>query len=508
MASIEQAITTLREISTEAGYISQAAAVLSWDQETYMPPAAIEGRASQQAILSALVHQRLTSDDLGTALQTLGASDATPTGNPSLAFMDSRLVRQLYRTWKQARKIPEQFIRNLAMATSQGQVAWANARENNDFAGFQPHLEKIVDLCRQKAEYLGYQGEAYDALLDEYEPGMNTTNVEGTFAALAGELAPLVTNCVRQSKNSPIDTDFLSSGFSIEGQQQFAASVMEAMGFSSERGRLDVSAHPFSTSLGRDDVRITTNWSDDLSRGLYGVIHETGHALYELGLGRELPSALASGTSLGIHESQSRLWENMVGRSREFWQHFFGRLQTIFPAKLQGKTADDLYRAVNRVQLSQVRIHADELTYSLHIMLRFRLELALMRGQLQVADLPAAWNAQAKKLLGAEPANNREGCLQDIHWSMGAIGYFPTYALGNLYGAMFMDQAATEMPKLWDNIAHGQFEPLRSWLQTNIHQHGLAKNAGELLQDICGKPLSHQSYIGYLRGKYQAAGKD
>jgi len=501
MAETSQALSNLLIITDEASLISQAAAVLSWDQETFLPPAAISERAAQGAVLSALVHQRMTSDSLARCLSDLGASDAQPKGDPGLSDAEQRLVRQVWRTFSQAIKIPESFIREFSFATSEAQAAWAKARENNDFAAFKPQLERVVQLCVQKASYLGTGAEAYDALLDEYEPGVKSKDLVLTFDKLAADLTLLVKEIARQPKP---DTAFLKGDWPIPGQQAFGSEVLAAMGFDFQRGRLDESAHPFTTTLGRNDVRITTKlYTDDFTRSLYSIIHESGHALYEQGIDLFLPSALASGSSLGIHESQSRIWENIIGRSQQFWTYFFPLLKTNFPDQLKGKTAADIYRAVNKVEVSGIRIYADEVTYTLHILLRFNLERALIRGELSVADLPEAWRSESERLLGWTPVSDAEGCLQDIHWAMGAIGYFPTYALGNLYSAMFMQKAEQEVPALWKDIEKGDLVTFRNWLHVNIHRHGLSKTPAELLADVCHQNLTHEPFLGYIHQKYR-----
>lgn len=498
--STEKALATLTEQSKEITLLSHTAALLGWDQETYMPPAAIDERGQQQALISALIHQRITSDALAEALSELGASDASPLGKAELSWHERRTVRSLWRAYSKRKKIPEKFIREEAATASTAQAAWVKAREANDFKAFLPHLEKTVDLSLEKAEYLGYQNEAYDALLDQYEPDSKAADVARVFQGLAAELVPLVEQII--SHPAPNDA-FLQQSYPLADQEAYSKKVLEAMGYDFSMGRLDVVAHPFCTTLGRKDVRTTTHYYEkDFTKSLYSVIHEGGHALYEMGFADDLPDILAEGTSLGIHESQSRTWENMIARSRPFWQKQFPELQKTFPTQLASVKADDVWRAVNKVEKSLIRIYADEVTYSLHIMLRFNLELALMRKDLKPKDIPGAWNDESKRLLGIVPPSDADGCLQDVHWSMGGIGYFPTYALGNLYGAMFMEKAQADIPDLWTRIASGDLATLRGWLKTNIHQYGAAKTPGELLQDVCGKPLDHKAFMAYLKNKY------
>lgn len=498
--SNDSALATLNEQSKEISLLAHTGALLGWDQETYMPPAAIEERGQQQALISALIHQRITSDTLGKALEDLGVSEATPFGRGDLSWNDQRSLRALMRAYTRHKKIPEKFVREEAATASSAQAAWIKAREANDFQAFLPHLEKTVELSLQKAEYLGYKNEAYDALLDQYEPDSKAEDVARAFTSLAKELVPLVEAIV--AKPAP-DDSFLQKSYPLPDQEAFSKHILTAMGYDFSMGRLDVVAHPFCTTLGRKDVRTTTHYYEkDFTKSLYSVIHEGGHALYEMGFADDLPDSLADGTSLGIHESQSRTWENMIGRSRPFWQKNFAELKTAFPSQLAGVSADDVWRAVNKVEKSLIRIYADEVTYSLHIMLRFNLELSLMRKDLKPRDIPAAWNDESKRLLGIVPPTDADGCMQDVHWSMGGIGYFPTYALGNLYGAMFMEKAQSDIPDLWTRVGNGDLATLRGWLKTNIHAFGSAKTPQELLQDVCGKPLDHSAFMSYLKKKY------
>lgn len=497
----KQPIDIVSDIAKDIALVSQINSTLNWDQETYMPENAIEGKAEQIAFMSALGHKKMTSDELGSALSDLGVSEDKPFGTKQLDWSQQRLVRAVYRAWTRATKLPERFVREMAMATSTGQSTWVKARQAGDFKMFSPKLEQILDLKREEASLVGYKTEAYDALLDEYEPSMSAADIDTVFTALRADLVPLV-KAIAQAKQP--DISIIDQDFDLKDQEDFSRFVVERLGYDWKRGRLDHSAHPFSITLGRDDARITTRFDlRGFANGLFSSIHETGHALYELGFDADLHPFLASGTSLGIHESQSRTWENMVGRSLEFWGHFFPELQKRFPKQLAGRTAEQFYRAINKVEPSFIRVDADEVTYGLHIMLRFNLELGILRGKLKVNDLPEAWKAESQALLGITPADDKLGVLQDIHWSIGAIGYFPTYALGNLYGAMFFNKAKQDMPALFGDIAKGQFSGLRNWLKDNIHKHGSAKTPKELLHDVTGESLDHKPYIAYLTRKYK-----
>jgi carboxypeptidase Taq len=362
-------------------------------------------------------------------------------------------------------------------------------------------LEELVQLNIEKAERYGYEEHIYDALLDQFEPFMKTREVERVFDGLRDSLVDLVR---RISEAPQVDDVFLHHSYPAERQELLGNEFLNALGYEFNRGRLDVSAHPFTTTLGPNDVRITTRYHEDLfASAVFSTIHEAGHALYELGVDPKYHNTLlATGTSLGIHESQSRLWENMVGRSREFWSHWFPRVKELFPEQLSGVEKEQFYRAINRVEPSLIRIEADEVTYSLHVILRFQLEVKLMTGELEVKDLPEAWNTTMEELLGITPPSDAKGVLQDVHWSMGAIGYFPTYALGNLYGAQFLRTMLREIPDVYDKVAAGEFAPILSWLRERIHCHGAAKTPKELITEVTGEELDPEYFVRYLESKY------
>jgi carboxypeptidase Taq len=359
-----------------------------------------------------------------------------------------------------------------------------------------------LELNTEKAEAIGYAEHPYDALLDEFEPWMSTATVSTVFADLREKLVPLVEQITARQEE---DESFLNATFPVEKQKQFGRTVLETMGYDFNRGRLDVSVHPFTTAVGADDVRITTRYNPQYFRtGLFGTIHEAGHALYEMGIDPSYKqSILGEGTSLGVHESQSRMWENMIGRSIPFWRYFYPRLRELFPKQLSEVQLSAFVRAVNRVRPSFIRIEADEVTYSLHIILRFELEQALLTGDLAVDDLPEAWNDGMERLLGIRPQHNSEGVLQDIHWAMGAIGYFPTYALGNLYAAQFYRAMAADMPDIEQRMARGDLASIRDWLGARIHRPGSSKTAGELLQEVTGEDLNPEYFTSYLEEKFR-----
>ena len=477
--------------------IENAANLLEWDQETYMPSGAAEARAHQVATLRQLAHEQFTSDEVGKLLNA--AEDQINGADP--LDNDAALVRVSRREYEKARKVPPKLVADLARAVSRAKLAWVKSREEDSFPTFAPHLEKLIDLNIQKAEALGHESQVYDALLDQYEPGMTTEEVSGVFTDLRKRLVPLVQSF--QEAPQP-DDSCLHQHFDQQKQWNFGLEVIRDFGYDFDRGRQDISAHPFTTSFSITDVRLTTRVNENFfPTALFGTLHEAGHGLYEQGVDLDLDrTLLAEGTSLGMHESQSRLWENQVGRSRPFWNRYYPRLQQVFPDQLGDIPLDNFYRAINKVSPSLIRVEADEVTYNLHIMLRFELEIALIGGQLSLADLPAAWNDKMDEYLGIRPQNDAEGVLQDIHWSLGIFGYFPTYALGNLMSAQLFDQAAIDLEDLEAQIEAGKFGNLLNWLRTKIHQYGKKLDAGDILYRATGSQLSSQSWLTYIEKKY------
>lgn len=497
-----EALTTLRTIDGEVQLLTHTAGVLSWDQETYMPEEAVDERARQLALLEALVHDKIVSERVGTALETLGASDETPMGDHALSDDDRRFVRQMHRQYARNVRLPRKLVEDFAESSSKSQAAWKKARENDDFQAFAPHLEHLVALNREIAERIGYEEHPYDALLDEYEPFMKSSRVDAVFSSLQRELVELV-GAIQERPQ--VEDGFLRSHFPVEQQRAFANRILKLLSFDSARGRLDVSAHPFTESLGSKDVRITTRYSERfLPTGMFATVHECGHALYELGVAeRYHGTILGGGTSLGIHESQSRTWENTICKSMPFWRGFYPALRELFPEQLGGVELDQFYRAINKVEPTFIRIDADEVTYSLHIILRYNLEKRIIANELQVGEIPQAWIEESKRLFGIAPESAAQGPLQDIHWSFGAFGYFPTYALGNLYGAQLTAAMEHELPNMWREVENGDFGSVLGWLRGNIHEPGSSKTAEELLEAASGKPLSSEHFVRYLKEKYK-----
>jgi carboxypeptidase Taq len=460
--------------------IKSVLAILTWDQETMMPSRAGPFRARQFSALSALYHQKLTSPGLGETLERLGAEE--------LELWPQAAVREMRREHEKAVKLPEELVRELAEATSLAYDAWVNARQKSDFAAFSPWLEKVLKLKQEEARCLQFS----DSLgrLDEL------------FAVIRPNLTSLLQKLLSSSKQP--DRDLLKGKFPAAQQEAFGRDVLTAMGFQWDAGRLDRSPHPFCSGLSPLDVRITTRYSEeDFGSSLFGMIHEGGHALYEQGLGPEHYGSLAcDGISLGIHESQSRLWENQIARSRPFWDHWFPHLLQTFPGQLDHVSLEDFVHAINRVEASLIRVEADEVSYGLHVILRYELEKQMVEGDLKVQDLEEAWNTSMKEYLEVVPSNSAEGVLQDVHWSMGGFGYFPTYLLGNLYGAQIFHQVGEELPDLEENIAAGNLMPLREWLGQQIHAKGKTVSAEELIEQISGKPLDSNYFLDYIKNKF------
>ncbi len=497
--------TTLIERLREIRHLTSAASLLSWDQETYMPPGGGSARADQLGTLQGLAHDRLIAPEterlltkwVDPATGLIRESPDQTWDEPSRA-----LLRELWRDFSRAKKLPTEFVQRLGRECSLAQQVWTEARKKNDFALFLPNLRVVVELKREEARFLGFSESPYDALMDTYEPGATVSQLRPLFAALKGDLVPLLHQVL--ASPTKIDDSMLYRSYDQGRQVEFGKLVLTAMGYDFHRGRMDLSAHPFTTSFHPTDVRITTRvYETELPACLFSCIHEGGHGLYEQGLDPErFGTPLGEPLSLGLHESQSRLWENCVGRSRPFWRCFFPYLQQLFPDQLGGVTVESFFAAVNRVRPSLIRVEADELTYNLHIMLRFELEQDLIEGRIQAEDLPSLWNQKMRDYLGLAPERDADGVLQDVHWSLGAIGYFPTYTLGNLYAAQFYEQAQKEIPGLTSEIEQGRLTVLTQWLNRKIHRWGRTFTAEQLLQRVVGSPLSQQPLLNHLRKTY------
>jgi carboxypeptidase Taq len=489
----------LKQRLGEVHDLHAAAALLGWDQETYMPIGAAEGRAEQLATISRLAHEIFTSRETGDLLA--GAAEEVAGLDPDSD--EARLVVVAQRDYDKARRLPDAFVAEVARATSYATSVWREAHPTHDFDRFKPHLAQVMELHLQLADYLGYQEHPYDALLDSYEPEVRTSQIRQLFDALRDGIVPLAKAIAEQAER--VSAKPLYGTFDERDQLAFAQDVIRQIGFDFDRGRQDLSAHPFCQSIGANDARITTRVSPTfISTALFGTIHEMGHALYEIGTAPALArTSLAGGASLGIHESQSRLWENVVGRSRPFWRYFYPQLQQRFPQHFGAVSLDDFYGAINVSGPSFIRVEADEVTYNLHIMLRFDLEVALLEKQLKVDDLPDAWNELTQRYLGLTPPHSAAGVMQDIHWPSGLIGYFPTYTMGNVLSVQLYEAAVAAHPEIPAEIERGQFGTLLEWMRVNIHQHGRKFLPNELIERATGRALDPEPYIRYLHTKYR-----
>ncbi|MCK6577500.1 MAG: carboxypeptidase M32 [Anaerolineae bacterium] len=488
-------VVRLKEIRN----VDRAAAVLHWDQQVNMPRGGARGRAAQLATLSKIAHEMLISDETARLI----ADAETEVGSADYDSVEASMLRVAKRDFRKSTCVPSSLVAELAEAETLAHEVWAEARAQDHFGKFLPALQRILDLKRREAEFRGYSEHPYDAFLDDYEPGMTASRVKKLFDAHKGALVSLV--AAIKERGDGVSDALLRQTYDIDKQRAFGEQMVRAYGYDFERGRQDVAVHPFCITFSQGDVRITTRYNSDyLNPALFGTMHESGHAMYEQGVDPALEGTpLSRGTSLGVHESQSRLWENFVGRSRPFWTWAYPQLQSTFPDQLGGVDLETFYRAINRVAPSFVRVEADEATYNLHIMVRFEIELDLVTGAVPLEKVPQLWNEKFESYLGIVPPSNKLGVLQDVHWSSGLIGYFPTYAIGNLLTAQFYRQALAAHPSIPDEIAQGKFDTLREWMRVNIYQHGRKFTADELTQRLTGEPVECSYFITYLQEKYR-----
>ena len=487
----------VRDHARTTALLGSIEGLLGWDERTMMPPAGGEHRAEQMKLLSGMVHERWTDPGFGEWLEELSGSPeaADPASDAGCT------VRQLRRLRRRRTKLSKELVEELTKVGVLGQQAWVEARSKNDFLLFRPWLQRMLALKRQEADAIGYTECRYDALLDDYEPEAKTSEITQVLAGLRSELVKLVGE-ITQSRRRP-DRSILERSYPVSEQEKFGREAAARIGFDFQRGRLDVTTHPFCSGLGPGDCRITTRYNEHFyNEAFFGILHEAGHGIYDQGLPQaQYGLPLGEAVSLGVHESQSRFWENFVGRSRPFWECFFPEAKRRFAAALGDVSLDQFFFAVNDVRASLIRVEADEVTYNLHILIRFELEQALLDGNLAAAELPEAWNEKYRQYLGIQPTTDAEGVLQDIHWSAGLIGYFPTYSLGNLYAAHWFAQAEADLGDLAAMLARGEFSPLRHWLREKIHSQGQRYSATDLLKRVTGKPLSHAPLIAHLRRK-------
>jgi carboxypeptidase Taq len=484
--------------------------LLTWDSRTQMPPGGAGTRGQQLATVTRLAQARFVSEETGRLIDRAVAEIGADTTADSADSYRLRAVHQAREAYDIARRVPQELLGNIAALKAPAQQVWAEAKNASDFARFAPYLEQMLSLTRRMADAIGYTEHPNDALLLRYEPGMTASRLKVLFGQLKAGLLPLLQQVGDRSRE--VRADFLEREYPEDAQKAFALEIARAFGYDLNRGRLDVAPHPFEISFTREDVRITTRYNRRFPpMALFGTFHEAGHGLYEQGVDPALTRGVLTtdlldlyavgGTSYGAHESQSRLWENLVGRSRGFWQHHYPRFQQFFPEQTRDVTAEEFYRAVNRVRPSLIRVEADEVTYNLHIMLRVEIEMALLDGTLKAPDLPAAWNAAVQEYLGLTPPDDGRGVLQDVHWSTGLFGSFPTYTVGNVMSAQFM-AAARQVPGLDAALSAGDYAPLLAWLTENVYRHGRAFSPEELLVRSTGQGLTVEPYLAYLNEKY------
>ncbi|MBN1765039.1 MAG: carboxypeptidase M32 [Sedimentisphaerales bacterium] len=495
---MEQKFQELKKRLIEVSDLESAAGLLFWDQSTYMPAGGAGVRARQMAALERLSHEKFIDPTVGELLAELRPYEE------SLPFDsdEASLIRVSRRKYERAVKVPAEFMARLVQHTSESYHAWTTARPANDFKAVRPYLEKTLDLSRELAEFFPGYVHIADPLIDFSDYGMKALEIRNIFSRLREELVPIVEAICSQ----PLaDDTCLRQQFPKDRQLAFACDVVKDFGFDFQRGRCDETAHPFEIRFGHGDVRITTRVQEDfLAEAIFSTLHEAGHAMYEQGINPIFDGTPAGhGTSAGVHESQSRLWENLVGRSRGFWQHYFPRLQQVFPEQLGSVSLDTFYRAINRVERTLIRTDADEVTYNLHVMIRFDLSLDMLEGNLAISDMPDAWRQRYKSDLGIEPPDDKDGVLQDVHWFHGTIGgSFQGYTLGNILNAQFYDKALAVHPEIDSEISQGKFDTLHNWLRENIYYHGSKYTSNELIQRVTGGPLNIDPYIDYLRSKF------
>jgi carboxypeptidase Taq len=488
----------LRERLAEINDLGRARALLAWDERTQMPSAGIEPRAEQLATLTRIRHEMLVSDELGRLIDAAAAEvDSMPYDSD-----EASLTRVARRGWEKARRVPVDLRAEIARVSSLAEHAWEEARAESDFAAFLPHLARNVELRRRYADcFAGFEGfeHEYDPLLDDFEPGMTTAEAATILDDLRDGVLPLLAAIAESGVT--VDASCLYGGFSLESQDALARELVADLPIHADAWRLDATVHPFATAISPADLRITTRFdSDYLGTAVWSVLHEAGHAMYENGVPRPLwRSPLASPSSLGFHESQSRLWENWVGRSRPYLEHVTPRLRELFPDRLGAADVETIYRAANKVEPSLIRVEADQVTYNLHIILRFELELDIFSGRIELRELPEAWNARMRDYLGVEVPDDAHGVLQDVHWAGGVFGYFPTYALGNVIAGQLWQRIASEMPDVEDGIRRGELAGLRDWLRENLYRHGNKFMPKELIERVIGGRLDVQPYVGQLR---------
>ena len=492
---MSEKLSKLKELLGEVSDLNKAASVLSWDQQVNMPPGGSEGRGQQLATLGKIAQEKFTADEIGKLLDDLKQEYADGDSD------DAAMIRVAARNYDKAVRVPAEFVAEQAIVSTKAFEAWVNARRKSDFSIFLPHLEKNVELVKKYVSFFPPADHPYDTLLDDYEPGMKTAEVKAIFDGLRPKQVKLI-KAIAATKQ--VKDDFLHKKYNEKKLWDFGVNVITQYGYDWNRGRQDKAPHPFETSFNVNDVRITTRFeADNPMATLFSTFHESGHAMYEQGVNPAYErTPLANGTSLAVHESQSRMWENLVGRSLPFWEHFYPKLKKTFPSQLDGVSLKSFYKAINKVEPSFIRVNADEATYNLHIMLRLELEIGMVEGSIAIKDLPEIWNAKMQEYFGITPPNDAMGVLQDVHWSYGSIGYFSTYALGNLVSAQLWEKINKDIRDLDDQIRQGNFSELLGWLRTKVHVHGHKYDPQDLVQMVTGSKITPEPYVRYLTKKY------
>jgi carboxypeptidase Taq len=492
--NFEAKLGEFKEYLTKIEYLNSATNLLYWDMRVGIPKKGIPYRGEVLGYLSSETYKLQTSEQMKDYIDYFISQE-------NLDDVIKTMVHNAKKSYDQTKKIPEDRYTEYVIATSQSEAAWEEAREKADFDIFRPHLEKIVEFNKEFIEYWGYEGNKYNTLLDFYEPGITVEELDKVFSELRKAIVNLLNKIT--AKSSKPNTEFFNKHFTKEEQEAFGIFVLEKLGYDLSAGRIDVSSHPFTINLSNKDVRITTRYDENEFRGaLFSTIHEGGHAIYEQNIPEELKgTGLATGVSMGIHESQSRYYENILGRSREFWEYFYPEVQKRF-RQFEGVSLEEFYKAINIVEPSLIRTEADELTYSLHIIIRYEIEKALINGEIKVEELPYVWKEKYKEYLGIEPENHAEGVLQDMHWSDGSFGYFPSYALGNLYGAQFLEKMKKDIPEYFTLVQNGEFVTIYNWLKENIHKYGSVYKPADLIKNITAEELNAKYFIDYLNKKY------
>lgn len=495
---VRRALGQFKALDEKITHFSSIIGLVDWDQKVMAPKKGRNSFAKATGTLRTEIFKLSVSEEMGDLLAELTLPE-------NLALLDEvtrAKVREYTEYYQKSKSIPADLFREYSILTAQANDAWEEARENNDFARFLPYLEKIVDYKRKFAEIYGYEDHPYDALLDEFEPGLTVKVLDPLFAKLRDSSVKLLERIQQNGKRTEVE--IFNQSFAIEKQKEFNRYILPIIGFDLEAGRLDETVHPFAQTVNTGDVRLTTRYLErNVRSALFGTIHEAGHGIYEQHVNPAFEaSVLQSGASFGIHESQSRFLENMVGRSKAFWKYFYPQLQEYFPEQLKTTSVDEFYRAVNTVNPSFIRVEADELTYNLHIMLRYEIEKALISGEIEAKNLPTVWNQKMQDYLGVTPNTDTEGVLQDVHWSFGGIGYFPSYSLGNLYAAQILRTIQKDLPDFYNHIENGRFDLIQDWLKENIHQYGKLYTPNELIVNVTGEELNAEYLVEYLEKKY------